>query len=216
MKKLHSLRFTLLAGLAVFSVVSCSDDSSSGTSLDVNAGTLAARPGSPNVAVTDANKMQVGSTIQTQALSAASKAISQGFTKVLPPELGGAVAQAVSGEINKTINGTNSGNMSVKGNYSVSDQGNMNMEIFCVFNDYSDNGSIFIAGTMDYDLKTVANPQTMDYLIKGAIRFNGAYEGQMTFNYTYNLTGSNLSFTMTGTFTSGGQTVSYTYNYPLN
>lgn len=213
--------FLILAALSV-SVVSCSDDGGGTAPLDVNAGTLTARPGAANTPVTDENKEQVGAVVQSASFSAAGKGISAAFTKLRPGQDGlifPQVAAGTSGSFDKTVNGTRSGNVQVKGSYKSTVSGSdseTDFDMRAVFNDYSDDGSLFMAGSMDWDLVSgyKAGKVNIEYVMKGAIRFNGAYEGQMTFDYNYKGDGSTFTYTMNGTFTSDGKTVSYSYTYP--
>lgn len=215
------LASVLAVSLMVFG---CSKDSPTAANttptLDPNAGTLSTHAGA-NAVITDSSTARtLGTSVMSYSLTTMGKVMTAAQTAKM--EAGAATQPGgTSGTFNKTINGTNSGTASVSGSWNYNQASSLyTYTATCVLSDYSEDGNIFLAGTLTSTITSehdaITGASTMDYDIDGAVRFNGAYLGSVTYSYEYNLSGVTQTFDYTSTITSNNQSITYSYSYPAN
>jgi hypothetical protein len=219
-KKLFAV--ILIASLIMFTGMSCAKKSVTGpdtSTLNPNAGTLSAHS-EANAPVSDANKATVSQSVQTLALNSAMNALElQGMAKRL------ATAGTTGGTINDSITGNYSGTAKVTGTWSGNQStGVGSVNVTCTFTNYSDGGTIYIAGQMEIVCNVTVNMTTgaeaVTATINGNIRFNGVYMGTNDFSFGFKLNVSasgqeSGTYTYSSTFVSDGNTVTYSMNGSL-
>lgn len=204
MKKYFSA--TIAVCFSLFMIIGCGDKSTSpsgGSGLNKDAGTLDSHAGTNTPVKDSATAASVGTSLQSLSMAAGGKAMS--LKKMANIKAG------ATGELNGTINGTNSGTATVSGSYEYDQtSGEVNYEMVCTFNNYSEDGKIFLGGQIGYvvDMSFDQTAGTMSgiYTITGKIRFNGTYIGSNDFNCDISMSGTKQSYTYSSTIVSDGVT----------
>lgn len=185
--------------MVMMGAVGCGDDNNSPTGGSGNA-TVPDHSG-PNTAITSSNAAAVMTTATGSVYGALGRVLSA--AAAAKP-----AAQAAIGEV--VVNGLQSGTVTVKsGDFSVGNN-TQSLDAEFVFDDFSDDGQLFIGGTVDIDLVStidVANPTniTFDFSQTGDLAFSGTYKGTLSMDINVSLSGGVPS--VSGSVTVDGTTV---------
>lgn len=186
---MKKFRHILTAVTATFVIsLGCGDDNPAGGG--GGGGSPAGGANGANATVTSANAATVWATTFSQAFAA----LGQGFSVITKP-----VTPGGSG----VVNGTNSGTATFTGNLTSGANGTV-MDASVVFDNFSNDGSLWMQGTLDVDLTLAQTGINGSYT--GDFEIAGAYQASldMDLTFTNNLPSGSISIT------SGGSTFSYT------
>lgn len=183
----------LVLALLAFVGMGCGDEKavSSGGGAPTGGANLANRP--------------IDATNATAVYAAANTAISNAIAAVFAqaakkPTTSPALAKSVSGV---TVDGKNSGKVTASGDYTAGNS-EVSMNVKITFENFSDDGKLFIGGPLDIAYKVpTANPTSLTISYKGTLSFAGDYKGSMGFDITYS--GTKAS----GSYTFGGQMIRF-------
>ena len=198
-----SLRW-LSVGLVVgmFGFYGCGGDDATGPS---GSAAVPDHPGA-NTAITSSNAASVMTEVSSSLYGALGRVMAAAATKP-------ALTKSVS---NRVINGQSSGTVTIKsGSYDISGT-SQTLDASLEFDDFSDDGQIFMGGTVDFDL-SMSTPTTVDptnplaglsftFTQKGNLAFSGKYKGTLNLDVTVSLSGGVPQ--VSGKVTVGGTTVS--------
>jgi hypothetical protein len=138
--------------------------------------------------------------VYASASASISNAIASVFSQAAKkPTASPALAKGVSA----TVNGKNSGKVSASGDYNAGSS-EVSMTVRLTFDNFSDDGKLFIGGPLDISYKVpAANPAGLAFGYKGKLSFAGDYKGSMDFDIIYN------AGKASGSYAAGGQTVRF-------
>ncbi|MDP6778618.1 MAG: hypothetical protein QGI83_17830 [Candidatus Latescibacteria bacterium] len=187
--------------VTLFVLAACGGDDATGPSGDAS---VPDHPGA-NTTITSSNAPAVMTEVSSSLYGALGRVMAAAATKP-------ALTKTVS---NKVINGQNSGTVTIKsGSYEITGT-SQKLDASLEFIDFSDDGQIFMGGTVDFDL-TMSTPTTVDptnplagltfnFTQKGNLAFSGKYKGTLNLDVTVSLSGGVPQ--VSGTVTVGGTTV---------
>ena len=187
------------AGMLAFTA--CGDDNATGPS---GSASVPDHSGA-NTAITAANAQQV----MAMASTAIVASMGQILTAVQKP------ARAAKSVNNVVINGANSGTMTIKngdGNYGTDGKVTLNADL--VFDDFSNDGQLFMGGPVKIDLDVtinLSNPlsgYSITYDIDGDLAFSGTYKGAISIDLHVSVTAGGIP-AYSGSVTVDGQTVTF-------
>lgn len=165
---------------------------------------VAAGVGGPPTGGANLANRPIDSTNSALVYAAANAAVGNAIAGVFAqaakkPTASPALAKGVS----VAVNGKNSGKVSASGTYdATSSEVSMNIEV--TFENFSDDGKLFIGGPLAITYKVpAANPAGLTFGYKGKLSFSGDYKGSMDFDIS--VSGGKAS----GSFSAGGQTVKF-------
>ena len=187
--------------VAVFAFVGCSDDDKDkiiGPSFDE--GTLTAGTDGANEAISADYAPQFAALIMAKSNEIYGRAMQAQYAKV--------ASQVISGR----VDGDSLGYAEVSGSFSESATGE-SMSITCTYHNFSDDGELFMGGSMNIDSSYNYSTNVSTTTITSAIKFAGSYSGTMTYTLSIDYDEETYEPIFTGTFsiTSGGET--YTGNF---
>jgi hypothetical protein len=214
MKSVKVLSVFLFVSFLVFS---CGDSGSNKkdenpTGGGANAGSLSNHEGT-NANVTTDNVETVSSEINTTAWEVFGRALQTVTSKVANPTAD--YTQQLKGD----VNGNNSGKATVNGKYVVKMSGttptSYNYSFTCTYYDFSDDGLLWLGGTMTFSGAYNLTNYTYNITVKGNISFNGSYEGVEVFTAVFDIdiNQATQTYTVTTKVTSGGETFESTFTY---
>lgn len=123
-----------------------------------------------------------------------------------------AVPVAAKSIANQTINGQASGTITIKSGQfnATSNEQTLNAEL--VFDDFSDDGQIYIGGPLSMNLNSSYDNSTgtvsLSFTEKGDLAFSGKYKGTVSLDISVNA-GSSGTPTVTGSVTVDGNKVTF-------
>lgn len=168
--------------------------------------------GSGNATVSDqpgANTPITSTNAQTVAFETAA-ALNGALGRILAAAATKPVAEkSVS---NKVVNGLRSGKVTIKsGTYDVT-ASNQTLKVDVNFEDFSDDGQIWIGGPLNIDLQSSINVQnptalSLSFKQKGDLAFAGKYKGKLTMDLDVSI--SNGVPTVKGSVTVDGNKLSF-------
>jgi hypothetical protein len=221
MKDIHvGTRLTALAlALGIVSVVGCLLSSKSDPLADAEK--MVGSHSGANTVITAANADSVTSDIMDAVSSGVGRALQQSnagdlFSK--PARQATSVNVDLSApEIHGLVSGTvklKSGHVTANSNETTG-YGTMSVNVAIEFNDFSDDGVIFLGGTFEEsaNVSFQAAGMTLDASAKANIAVSGKHQGSMSMDVT--VTETNGVASVSGTVTVGGQTVHVT-NLPVS
>jgi len=91
-------------------------------------------------------------------------------------------------EVNATLNGSNSGNVTAKvtasGQVDNANNGNVSATVNSNFNDFSESNSLFLTGTSNYNLHVTGSSSSalFDLSLSGVFTVSGEYGAKMSFD----------------------------------
>ncbi len=185
----------------MFGFLGCGGDDATGPSGDAS---VPDHSGA-NTAITSSNAGAVMTEVSSSLYGALGRVMAAAATKP-------ALTKTVT---NKVINGQSSGTVTIKsGSYEITGTSQA-LDADLEFNDFSDDGQIFIGGPVDFDL-TMSTPTTVDptnplaglsfnFTQKGNLAFSGKYKGTLTLDVSVSLSGGVPQ--VSGSVTVGGTTV---------
>jgi len=207
-KSIKSAAALLAAVASCFFIVAGCGDSSTGNSLDSNAGTLTTHANSANVVVVDANKEEANSAVMGEINST----MALGFSKKLAK-----TTATYDTSYTRTIQGDSSGSVEVAIKMSATTSGTgykVQATETATYSDFSNYRYIYIGGqiTMKFNgiMDAEWNMTSGTIAVDGSIRFNGSYIGTMTFSYDITMTSTTIgTYSFASTITSGKKSVAY-------
>jgi hypothetical protein len=220
------LKLAAVLALTAMVMYSCGDsksdnpvnggsDNTSGSSAK---GSLATHTGN-NAVVTATNVDNVNQLVTTKSFDVFGRAMETvKYGKTAKPAVGTVM------NLDGKVNGTNSGYAQVLGTMTVNGTGQnvtgYTYNFTCTYYDFSDETTLYLGGQVTYTgtgTIDMSSGTSMNYNITvvGGLKFNGNYEGTQDFTMKILMSGANMSWTYTGTTTSGGKTFSNTTKYPL-
>ncbi|MCE5249761.1 hypothetical protein LLG96_06025 [bacterium] len=175
------------------------------------AGSLTERPNSANVVVTKENVQTVSNEVNTVAWTA--------FGKAMQTASYGKQAADYTTNLDGEVSGASSGKAVVKGKMVSKMSGTtptgIDYDFTCTLYDYSDDGKLFLGGTFTYKGAATYSGYTLnkyEITVTGDINFNGTYQGSEKFTTKMVMTGTaEMTYDVTTTVTSGGQTFTTSY-----
>ncbi len=216
MKKVLALMLVLLVSMML--VVGCSDDDDdkddnnpTGGGGGSTAGELTERTDAKNAPVTEDNIEQVTSEINQTSWDV--------FGRALQTVQVGKAAIDYSQKLNGEVEGRAGGKATVNGTMTTKMSGqspsSVDYNFTCTFFDFSDDGEIWLGGSLKYVGNYNYTDMVYNIKITGDIRFNGAYQGTQTYTseITMNATTGASTYSVTTTTTSNGQTFTSTQTF---
>ena len=195
------MQFKLNQWISMLAIVGllagCGGDSGAGA----GAAAVSDHPGA-NTPITSANAQVVA--VETAA------ALNGALGRVLAAAASKPVAEKSVG--NKVVNGLRSGKVTIKsGAYDVTAT-QQTLKVDVVFEDFSDDGQIWIGGPLNIDLQSSINVQnptalSLSFKQKGDLAFAGKYKGKMTLDLDVSIQGGVP--TVKGSVTVDGNRLSF-------
>jgi|GEM_PF-1931034 hypothetical protein len=202
-----------VAAMSGLIVMGCGDDDNNPTSSS-GAASVPDHSGA-NTAITTSNARTVMTEVAGVLNGSLGRVMSAAASK---PATQATLQQTISVN-NKTVPGLQSGSVTINGGtFAVSGTG-QTLKADLVFDDFSDDGQLFMGGTVNIDLNMnlgsfdPSNPQSavgglsLSFVQKGDLAFSGKYKGVLKMDMNISIDGGIPS--INGSATVGGDTVTF-------